>query len=75
MQKPRGKTHIKQISLASALLMAVTAGDASAGGFAVREQSSSFLGTSFAGNAAGGDMSSMYWNSAALGMMDADRKV
>jgi long-chain fatty acid transport protein len=41
-------------------------GPATAGGFAVPEQSASFLGTSFAGAAAGGDISSMYWNPAAL---------
>ena len=38
---------------------------AQAGGFGVREQSAYFLGTAFAGSAAGGDISSMYWNSAA----------
>jgi long-chain fatty acid transport protein len=38
---------------------------AQAGGFGVREQSALFLGTAFAGSAAGGDLSSMYWNSAA----------
>jgi long-chain fatty acid transport protein len=40
-------------------------GAAHAGGFAVREQSAYFLGSAFAGSAAGGDLSSMYWNSAA----------
>lgn len=38
---------------------------AQAGGFALREQSPFFQGMSFAGEAAGGDISSMYWNSAA----------
>lgn len=38
---------------------------ASAGGFAVREQSTSGLGSAFAGIAVGQDLSSMYWNSAA----------
>jgi long-chain fatty acid transport protein len=38
---------------------------AHAGGFGVREQSTTFLGTAFAGAAAGGDISSMYWNPAA----------
>ena len=37
-----------------------------AGGFAVREQSSSAQGASFAGSAAGFDLSSMYWNPAAV---------
>src|SRR5262245_7164062 len=36
-----------------------------AGGFGVHEQSTTFLGTAFAGAAAGGDISSMYWNPAA----------
>jgi long-chain fatty acid transport protein len=44
---------------------ALGAGAASAGGFGVREQSAYFLGSSFAGAAAGGDISSMFWNSAA----------
>ncbi|MGI9406693.1 MAG: OmpP1/FadL family transporter [Hyphomicrobiaceae bacterium] len=39
---------------------------AHAGGFAIREQSTSSQGASFAGNAAGGDLSSMFWNPAAL---------
>src|SRR5262249_44648821 len=38
---------------------------ASAGGFCVREQSAYFLGTAFAGSAAGQDISSVFWNSAA----------
>jgi long-chain fatty acid transport protein len=38
---------------------------AHAGGFGVHEQSTTFLGSAFAGAAAGGDISSMYWNSAA----------
>jgi len=36
-----------------------------AGGFGVREQSAYFLGSAFAGSAAGNDVSSMFWNSAA----------
>jgi long-chain fatty acid transport protein len=35
------------------------------GGFGVREQSAYFLGSAFAGSAAGTDISSMFWNSAA----------
>jgi long-chain fatty acid transport protein len=38
---------------------------AHAGGFGVREQSAYFMGSAFAGSAAGGDISSMFWNSAA----------
>jgi len=41
-------------------------GSATAGGFAVPEQSAAFLGTSLAGAAAGGDISAMFWNPAAL---------
>ncbi|MEO1693692.1 MAG: outer membrane protein transport protein [Pseudomonadota bacterium] len=37
-----------------------------AGGFAVREQSARFQGSSFAGSAAGLDLSSMFWNPAAV---------
>jgi len=45
-------------------LLAITA-PASAGGFAVREQSSEYRGLSFAGNAAaGGGLSGMFWNPA-----------
>ena len=38
---------------------------ADAGGFAIREQSASSQGASFAGNAANTDLSAMYWNPAA----------
>lgn len=41
-----------------------------AGGFAVREQSVSGLGTSFAGIAVGSDLSSIYWNPAAATIKD-----
>lgn len=37
-----------------------------AGGFAVREQSTSGLGAAFAGNAAGYDLSTIYWNPAGV---------
>ena len=57
----------KRRALASAaVIFAAWGGPAWAGGFAIPEQSASFLGTSFAGAAAGGDISSMYWNPAAL---------
>lgn len=48
----------------------LSAGTASAGGFAPHEQSTVFLGTAFAGSAAGGALSSMFWNPAALGQFD-----
>jgi long-chain fatty acid transport protein len=47
-------------------LAALTAGEASAGGLADREQSTTFQGTSFAGDAAGGALSSTFWIPAAL---------
>src|SRR5215207_5534258 len=47
--------------------MALTSVTAQAGGFAVREQSAYFQGTSFAGAAAGGpSISSMFWNPATM---------
>src|SRR5262249_2719150 len=46
-------------------LVAVTA-DANAGGFAVREQSAYGLGSAYAGIAAGGSQSSMFWNPATM---------
>ena len=49
-------------------LVAITA--ANAGSFGVREQSAYFQGMGFAGSAAGGDISSMFWNSAATASLD-----
>jgi long-chain fatty acid transport protein len=46
-------------------LIAATA-DANAGGLAVREQSAYGQGSSFAGIAAGGDLSGMFWNPAVM---------
>lgn len=56
--------------LGTAAVCALVAGAAaaSAGGLAVREQSTSSQGASFAGAAAGGDLSSSFWNSAAIGI-------
>jgi long-chain fatty acid transport protein len=51
---------------ASALFVAT--GLAQAGGLAVREQSTSAQGSSFAGSAAGYDLSSSFWNPAAFGV-------
>ena len=51
-------------------LMAVLATSASAGGFAIREQSVESQGASFAGSAAFGGLSSMYWNPAAAANKD-----
>lgn len=51
-------------------LTAVLATSASAGGFAIREQSVESQGASFAGSAAFGGLSSMYWNPAAAANKD-----
>jgi long-subunit fatty acid transport protein len=59
---------ISRAGVLGAALMCALAGLAPlahAGGFSVREQSTTFLGSAFAGSAAGGDISSMYWNPAA----------
>jgi long-chain fatty acid transport protein len=56
-------------AVAASALVAAT-GLAQAGGFAVREQSAQFQGSSFAGNAAGGALSSMFWNPAAVGQFN-----
>jgi long-chain fatty acid transport protein len=63
---------VKSALLASASLIALaaSAGVATAGGFAIREQSTNFQGMSFAGEAAGGAISSMFWNSAAAASKD-----
>ncbi|GGB37007.1 long-chain fatty acid transporter [Roseibium aquae] len=51
----------------SAVALSLAAGSAFAGGFALREQSSYYQGTSFAGNATSGpSVSSMFWNPAAI---------
>jgi long-chain fatty acid transport protein len=56
--------------IASSLLvggaLVVAATQADAGGFAVREQSAYGQGTSYAGIAAGGALSSMFWNPATM---------
>jgi long-chain fatty acid transport protein len=49
----------------SASILAMASTGAFAGAFGVREQSTYFQGMAFAGSAAGGSISSMYWNSAA----------
>lgn len=58
------------IRLALAAAVSLVALDASAGGFAVREQSTTAQGTSFAGAATSASgLSSMYWNPAAVTSM------
>lgn len=51
------------VALAASAVMTPTA--SFAGGFAIDGQSAVFEGTSFAGSAAGGSLSSMFWNAAA----------
>lgn len=63
-KKPLARTAL-YTGVATAALFA-TAFSALAGGFAIREQSVSSQGASFAGSAAGYDLSSMYWNPAAV---------
>jgi len=48
------------------VLLTIATGAANAGGFAIREQSAYFQGMSFAGAAAGGDLSGMFWNPAVM---------
>jgi long-chain fatty acid transport protein len=60
--------YLKAIWLACAgasVLLAATV-SANAGGFAVREQSAWGQGSSYAGVAAGGDLSAMFWNPATM---------
>jgi long-subunit fatty acid transport protein len=47
-------------------ILIIATAQANAGAFAIREQSTYGQGTSFAGVAAGGSLSSMYWNPATL---------
>jgi len=66
MAKVQGKKKALLLSGASfGLLLAATAA-ANAGGFALREQSAYGQGSSFAGIAAGGALSSMFWNPATM---------
>ncbi len=53
---------------AGAIAVTISATLVLAGGFAIREQSASGLGSAFAGSAAGYDLSSMFWNPAAVGV-------
>jgi long-chain fatty acid transport protein len=59
--------YVSLMWLSAAALVAGLAaiGEAQAGAFGIREQSSYFAGDAYAGSAAGGDISSMFWNPAA----------
>src|SRR5262245_33907325 len=63
----RKGTVLRMALFGIAVLVVLSIGPktASAGAFGVREQSAYFLGTAFAGAAAGKDISSTFWNSAA----------
>jgi long-chain fatty acid transport protein len=54
------------LACAGAGALIATMSGANAGGFAIREQSAYGQGTSFAGIAAGGALSSMFWNPATM---------
>jgi long-chain fatty acid transport protein len=60
-------TYLRLMWLSAATLAAGSSAisEAQAGAFGVREQSSYFAGDAYAGSAAGGDISSMFWNPAA----------
>lgn len=62
---------MKKILAAGLALTAMCAEPAAAGGFAIRDQSTVFQGTSYAGNAAGGAISSMFWNPAAISLFNS----
>lgn len=66
--KSKAKSGMKSLLLGcSSLALVLTATvTAHAGGFALREQSAYGQGASFAGIAAGGALSSMYWNAATM---------
>jgi long-chain fatty acid transport protein len=61
----RGKNSVLLAGVAFGVLTSGV-GDALAGGFAIREQSVYGQGASFAGIAAGGALSGMYWNPAVM---------
>ena len=61
----RGWIEVLRAGTALGLLVALSA-QANAGGFAVKEQSTYGQGSSFAGIAAGGSLSSMFWNPATM---------
>jgi long-chain fatty acid transport protein len=58
------------MATAAVAALVATTSTVSAGGFYVREQSAQFQGMAFAGIAAGGALSSMFWNSAATASLE-----
>lgn len=69
--RTKSKTALLAVLLALGLLVENDAADA--GGFAIREQSVSGLGSAYAGVAAGYDLSSMFWNSAGVSVAHTDQ--
>lgn len=61
----RSARVLRSVLLSGCAASALLATGAQAGGFALREQSTTHQGASFAGNAAGNDLSAMFWNPAA----------
>jgi long-chain fatty acid transport protein len=64
MQGLHNSSRILLVCVSFAATLTV-AGKANAGAFGLREQSTYYTGDAYAGSAAGGDISSMYWNPAA----------
>lgn len=62
----RGRVKSVLLGCASIGVLVITSAAANAGGFALREQSAHGQGASFAGVAAGGALSSMFWNPATM---------
>lgn len=67
---PRNQISQWALLLGTLVIGLSVASSAKAGGFAVREQSTSGLGSAFAGIAAGTDLSSIFWNPAAVSVAD-----
>lgn len=66
------KSKSMRCAMGAAVALTGLAGTSAAyaGAFAPHEQSAYFMGSAFAGSAAGGALSSMFWNPAALGQFD-----
>lgn len=62
----RGRVKSVLLGCASIGVLVITSAAANAGGFALREQSAYGQGSSFAGIAAGGALSAMFWNPAIM---------
>lgn len=58
------------VAASSVLVLSFITSAANAGGFAIREQSTYGQGSSFAGIAAGGALSSMFWNPATITQLE-----